>query len=621
MAEVEQRRSKRSPATRRIAFFSSAIALFMAGLIVRLGYLQITTSSQYSAEVVVQGNEHIPIPAPRGKILDVDGRVLATNVPDFSVVYIRRNTAEAAAVARRLSGVLGMNAQTLYNLMKNYEPWSGYVTLKQDATALEVSYIEEHRVGLPGIILMVTPQRVYPMGAVAAHELGYIGPIQQGQTQYQNNPAYNPAIDQVGQAGLEEEYERYLHGRDGDTLIPIGPSGTPTSDGTLYKAPVPGDNLVLNMNAQLERIAERDLYNRIQYLIRTGNPNVDSGTIVVLNVHTGAVLAMASYPSYNPNWWVGGISNADYQKYLSNDAGFNRAISGTYMPGSTEKMLTALAALTNHEISPNMMVDDRGGLQVGNYWMSNWNQSGFGTIGLETAIEVSDDTYFYQVGLDMGHYNENNPPQNIAAWLAGPRLRALQQINALGKQFGLTAPTGIDLPGEQAGYIAMDQPGTLYELAGAAIGQQEAYTTIGLATYIATIANGGYRYQPEMVHEITSPSGRVIKVFKPHLIDRLDVSPQYLHIIQQGLELATHGSEGTGTLFFGNDPVNVAGKTGTAETSIAADNNSVFVGYAPYNHPQIAVAAIIPNTVGEGFMGAAPLSQQVIDAYFAMQHK
>ncbi|KUO94659.1 peptidoglycan D,D-transpeptidase FtsI family protein [Ferroacidibacillus organovorans] len=609
-------------ARRRIAGIYTFIVLGSALLILRLGYLQIAMASQFTSDVKSQNFDAITIPAPRGQILDRQGAVLATNQPVFRIIYIRypNDNAKIASVAKRLAYPLGQSEAALIKEMTQANAWNAYATLVRQATPLEISYVEEHKQSLPGIEIIQTPERAYPMGSFAAHVIGYTGAIPANQAQAYQAQGYTPSA-QVGLSGLEQQYESVLRGQDGVKRIPVNPAGVPLPGGTISQAPKTGDNLVLNLDGPLEKVAEQALVSRIAYLRGLGEKNVHSGAIVVMNVHTGAVLAMASYPTYNPNWWIGGISSAHYQSYLNGNAGFNRAISGLYMPGSTQKMLTALVALQNHSISPNLIVNDTGGLQIGTYYMRSWNQAGFGPIGLDEALEVSDDTYFYQVGLDMGHYNVNNPPANINAWLNGPRVAALRSIDTMGKQFGLTSPTGVDLPGEATGYVTYANPPTLYDLPAAAIGQEESYSPIGLATYIAAIANGGYRLQPEIVHEITSPTGRVLKVIKPHVIDKVKVNPAYLKIIQKGLEMATHGTLGTATYFFGSDPVNVAGKTGTAESGIPGRNNSVFVGYAPYNNPQIAIAAVIPNVTGEGFRAAAPMSQQVIDAYFKQMAK
>ncbi|PWI58086.1 penicillin-binding transpeptidase domain-containing protein [Sulfoacidibacillus thermotolerans] len=615
----EERPVKRH-APRRIQGMFLATVLASAALLVRLGYMQITENQLFQSQVSVQNYDTIPIPGPRGWIYDSEGNVLAADKADFNIVFIRypNDLASASLIAKRLSPVLNIKASTLLYDMTTAKPGFATVTLVQNATPVELAYVAEHRNSLPGITMITTPVRVYPDGYLAAHEIGYIGPIPSQDVAQYEKQGYNPS-SLVGLAGLEEQYQSVLRGKAGAEKIPVDPAGVPLSGGTIRLPAKAGDNLVLNLDGQLEQVAEQALIHRIQFLRSIGETNVDSGTIVVMNVHTGAVLAMASYPSYKPEWWIGGISPQHYQDFLQNDAGLNRAVSGLYMPGSTEKPLTAFAALMNHEMSPTLKVDDTGGLQIGTYYMRNWNQAGFGVIGLREALEVSDDTYFYQVGLDMGHFNVNNPPQNIEGWLTGPRVAALKQIDAMGKEFGLTSPTGIDLPDEATGYVTIANPPTLYDLPAAAIGQEEAYSTIGLATYVAAIANGGYRYQPEVVHEITSPSGKVIKVIQPHVIDKVNVNPYYLQLIKQGMELATHGTLGTATYFFGNDPINVAAKTGTAESGIPGRNNSVFIGFAPYNNPQIAVAAVIPNVTGEGFRAAAPMSKTVIDAYFAEQ--
>lgn len=605
---------------RRIQGMFLATVLASGALLVRLGYMQITENQLFQSQVSTQNYDTIPIPGPRGWIYDSEGNVLAADKADFNIVFIRypNDLASASLIAKRLSPVLKTPANTLLYDMTTSKPGFATVTLVQNASPVELAYVAEHRNSLPGVTMITTPVRVYPKGYEAAHEIGYIGPIPQQDAAQYASEGYDPN-SLVGLSGLEEQYQSVLRGKAGAEKIPVDPAGVPLAGGTIHLPAHAGDNIVLNLDGPLEKVAEKALIDRINYLHTLGEPNVYSGTIVVLNVHTGAVLAMASYPTYKPEWWMGGISPQHYQEYLQNDAGLNTAVSGLYMPGSCEKPLTAFAALMNHEISPTLKVDDTGGLQIGTYYMKNWNQAGFGVIGLREALEVSDDTYFYQVGLDMGHFNVNNPPQNMESWLTGPRVAALKQISSMGKQFGLTSPTGIDLPDEATGYVTIANPPTLYDLPAAAIGQEEAYSTIGLATYVAAIANGGYRYQPEMVHEITSSTGHVVKVYQPHLIDKVDVDQKYINLIKQGMELATHGSLGTATYFFGNDPINVAAKTGTAESGIPGRNNSVFIGFAPYNNPEIAVAAVIPNVTGEGFRAATPMAKTVIDAYFAQQ--
>ncbi len=602
----------------RIQMTFYAIMVGGVTLILRLGYLQVSQAQQFQNDIATQNYYSLALAPARGWIYDREGNVLASDVPVFPITYIRypNDSSSAQKVAKKLAPVLGMSQSHLLYLMLNDNSWQAAVTLVNQATPTQISYIAEHRNSLPGILMMTVPQRQYPQGMLAAHEVGFIGPIPaNSSTVYQSAGVPNNAL--VGLSGLEQAYQNVLMGHYGEEKIPITPGGVPLNQAMVNVPAKPGDNLVLNLEGPLQKVAEQALAQRIAFLRGLGEKNVHSGTIVVMNAHTGAVLAMASYPTFNPNWWIGPISNTHYQQYLANNADVNRAISGLYMPGSTEKMLTAMAALIHHEITPSLLVNDQGGLQIGSYYMHNWNQGGFGWVGLKEALEVSDDTYFYQVGLDMGHFNTNNPPANINAWLTGNRVKALNQINQLGKSFGLTTDTGIDLPGEEPGYVTNANPPTLYDLPAAAIGQEEAYSTIGLATYIAAIGNGGVRYQPQLVHEIITSTGKVIKVMKPHVMDKVPVSQNYLKIIQQGLELATHGSLGTATYYFGQDPVNVAGKTGTAESGIPGRNNSVFAGYAPYNNPQIAVAAVIPNVTGEGFRAAAPMAQQVIDYYFA----
>ncbi|KYP82047.1 peptidoglycan D,D-transpeptidase FtsI family protein [Ferroacidibacillus organovorans] len=597
---------RRRPVEARLAFAFTTVFLSMSLLIVRLGYLQIKTSSQFVAQEHTNEYDTYAVPAPRGWIYDRNHVLLAADKPTFTVVYTRLATPlqNTNAIAKRLAPAFGESVKNLLQAMNAYNYANPQVTILQNASPRAVSYVEEHENSLIGVRVITTPLRYYPYGALADHVVGYIGPIPPNNAM----PQYSkyPANALVGLDGIEQQYDSLLQGVPGVMRVQVNAANVPMKELGMYPAPMPGDNLVLNIDGHLQNVLQQALQTQVASLRSQGYSWVDSGVAVAMNPQTGAVLAMGSYPDYNPQWFVGGISNQHYAQYQN--AALNMAVSGLFMPGSTEKPLTLMDALNLGAIKPTTTVWDPGYLLVGNTVLHEWVPGGFGMVTVPEALEYSSDVFLYQTGLWMGHYP---PSYNINTWMTGERVKAFNQLASFGKYFGLTSPTQIDLPNERVGYF--HDNGYLSDLAYMAIGQDQVYSAIGLAQYVSAIATGK-RMKPEVLHQILSPTGEVIKTIQPVVLNKVPVSPANLSMIRQGMHWVTTKRMGTSWSVFLGDPYSVAGKTGTAQTGVVGHDIALFIGWAPYKNPKIAVAVIVPGA-GEGYLSSGSVARKLIDAY------
>ncbi len=595
----------------RLVFLVLSVFLSMSVLILRLGYLQVKTGGQFIQASKLNEYDTLTVPAPRGWIYDRYHNLLAADKPTFNIVYTKLDSSvqNNADIAARLAGPFGMSKAAILKEMPVNTVYSNpQVTILQNASPRAVSYVEEHASNLPGVSVITTPIRFYPDAALAGHVLGYIGAIPPSETSYYTNLKYPPNA-QVGLDGIEAQYDQLLQGKPGLMRVEVNSANVPIKNLGLYPPATPGDNLVLNIDGYLQGVLQKALVTQIQSLHSEGYYWIHTAMAVAMDPNTGAVLALDSYPYYNPQWFVGGISSAYYKEYQTQDAAYNQAISGTFMPGSTEKPLTLMYALTKGVINQNTTVYDPGYLMVGNTQLNEWVPWGFGTVTVPQAIEESSDVYLYQVGLWLGHY----PPAsgNINQWMNGPRVQAFKGLEKYASNFGLTSPTGIDLPGEATGFF--HDNGYLSDLAYMAIGQDQAYTAIGLAQYVSSIATGN-RMKPEVLHEVLAPDGKVLKVIKPVVLNKIPVSQSDLNLIREGMLWVTQLRNGTAWSVFLGNPYQVAGKTGTAQTGIKGRDIASFIGYAPFDHPKIAVAVIVPGA-GEGYLSAGPIARKIIDAY------
>lgn len=401
----------------------------------------------------------------------------------------------------------------------------------------------------------------------------------------------------IGRAGLEYRYNSYLEGKNGSRHVEVDATGQPVR--YFNGDPViSGYNVRLTLDARLQEVAERAVEEQVA-ILKAGKVNPTGASVVALDPNSGAVLAMVSWPSFDPNLFSRGITSAEWNAILNNPNHplENRPITAMYPPGSTFKVITAAAGLEATVLDPAEKIFDSG-----KHWLipkRNAQGEAFGWINFAEAMEKSDNVYFYEIGRRLG----------------------IDKLAAMSRAFGLGEKTGIDLAGESDGNVAseeykkkvFDEDWYLGETFDAAIGQSYMLTTpLQMAMVYAAIANGGTRYQPYLVSRVDNLDGTPNKVFTPVKTGTLPISQANLSTIQDSLRRVM-GKDGTGGFLFEKYPVSVAGKSGTAETN--GLDNGWFVAYAPYEKPEIVVLVMFEHS-GFGSDSAAPVTKKILDAYF-----
>jgi penicillin-binding protein 2 len=624
----------------RLTVLAVVIVCLFAALFARLWFLQVINEPK--AQAAAQGNSVrlIYTPAPRGRILDRNGTVLVDNMVS-EVVTISRVTAKAEPdVVSRLSLLLGASNDDLLQRLNDarYSPYVP-VPLAVDVKAPIVIYLREHQLEFPGVTVEAVAERFYPYGSLAANVLGYVSQISgQELTPSRKRQGYQ-ADDQIGKAGVEAAYEDALRGRPGLTKLQVDSKGRVL--GVLASQPsVQGHDVWLSLDLNVQKLAEESLAQglaaaRLNSDRGAGGPGkpfaAPGGAVVVLNPQNGAVLALASNPTYNPQDFTGGISRAKFAQYVNDSAHplNDRTIQGLYAPGSTFKLATAIAGREGGIVSPAQYFNDRGFLQVGKLTcnarfqvagcFTNDNHQSFGQVNLTRAITVSSDAYFYQIGAtfwnDRSKYGVDGL-QNVA------------------RQLGFGSPTGIPLPNEASGRIP-DEASRAKEHAqypkiftegnwftgdnvNTSIGQGEvAVTPLQLANAYATFANGGTLWTPQVAIKITDQQGKLIQQIATSSKGHVAMQPEWRDAVLAGLQGVVGSGEGTAHVAFSGFPLNqypVAGKTGTAQVQ-GKDPTSVFSSFAPANNPQFVVTAVMEES-GYGADAAAPVVRRIYDGLF-----
>lgn len=494
-------------------------------------------------------------------------------------------------------------------------------TIAKDISQKSVAKIGEEKYKIYGISIVSVPKRYYPNGNLLSHTIGYVSKISSTEYEKRKEEGYN-VNSVIGKAGIEQSFEKYLRGNDGvikeetDTLGNIS-SQTETTEAKS------GDNVTLTIDYRLQKVAEESLLSTINglqngTLVGKKFSDANAGAVVVLDVDSGEVLASASYPTYDINSLIGGISLKDWNALQNNSLHpmLNRVVSGTYSPGSTFKMLVGMAGLMNGKITVDEKYYDPGIYPYGYHpkcWLYTDRHMTHGWINIEGAIKGSCNCYFYEVGRRIG----------------------ISEIVKYAKLFGLGQKTGIELSGEAAGTIAgaddksedgLKSPWYLGDTLSAAIGQSgSSYTPIQLANYIATIANGGKLNKVSLIKSVdnevagTSESLADINKYTSEYTGvnfeekDLNINSEYIDAIKKGMLSVTSETGGTSYIVFKNSDIQVAGKTGTAQVP-NGNNNGIFVGFAPYDNPKIAVVAVIEHG-GEGTY-TANVVKPIMEEYF-----
>jgi penicillin-binding protein 2 len=585
------------------------VFLLLSGLLLRLSYLQLTEGQSFRIHANESHLDEMPISAPRGFIYDRNMNLLVSDTQSYTLMYSGTSSDKKDLKLIQLAN----NIHTVIPKLDRNEIMdrltdSMSVTHRVYAglTEQQVSYIREHQRDFEGCNIIIEPQRHYDKGDLAGHVIGYLNSIPPKKADYFKKQGYQPDT-KVGWAGVEMQYESYLHGTDGKIKVQVDSQYHVINNYGMDPPPVKGDDLVLNIDSGLQQTMQDVLKNQVELLKMKGKPAKEAAA-VAMNPYTGEVLGMASYPNFNPQWLIDGVNkHADEFEASQN----NYALQAAFPPGSTQKPLTAMAALQDRVIDPWTSIHDSGSFSWDNWTWKDWTTAGHGTVNVTRALEVSCDTFFY----------------NLAYWYAkgsdGPKAHkyVMDRLRFYEAAFGLGPDgTGIDLPYEAENHLFDNgNPG---DLLFASMGQDEAYSPIALAQYVSTIANGGKRMEPHVVKQILDPQGHVVQEIQPKVLNTVPVSAENIRIVQQGMKQVVSSPEGTGYSIFRGANYTVAGKTGTAEVGTIPNNNdtSVWIGYAPADHPQIALSIVVP-VGGHSSDSIGPIARKIYDYYFNQMAK
>ena len=509
-----------------------------------------------------------------------------------------------------------------YAIVQNGYSSTKALKIASDIPREAVAEFSENGDKFPGINIVVQPQREYPKGSLASHILGYASQI--SSDEYETRKDTYDQNDIIGKTGIEYVFEEYLRGKNGTKQIDMAVDGTITAEYISEEA-IAGADVVLTIDSNLQQITENALAANIQKIASGGFGQVydaKAGSCVVMNVNTGEILAMANYPNYTPSEFVGGISNENWAKYRDNEAKplVDRAIQNSYSPGSTFKMITAIAGLESGVINLNTTINDVG--QYKKYrdyqpkcWIFSDYGRGHGWLNVSGAIEKSCNYFFYETADRMG----------------------IDNLVKYAKYFGLGGKTGIELPGETSGVLSSKEtkqklypnevwgPGDTLQ---SAIGQlYNEFSPVQMARYISMLANGGHKIDVSIIKTIrkadgTEASRDEINQFvnaklglQEEESEDLQINQNYLNAILEGMKSVTTDTEGTAYVRFKDFNISVGGKTGSAE----APNNQVhawFVGFAPFENPEIAIVVMVENG-GHGNY-TAEVVRDIMAEYFGM---
>jgi len=579
-------------------FFWLFISLILVLLWARTGFLTLIKGEYYKAVAKENRLRVSYIKAPRGKIFDKFGNVLVYNVPSLDLILDIRGSENDLNLSgeefEELKKIFPERVEEINDNLKNAVKEDKLILLLKGIDQKEALKVIENYDKLPRIQVNKTAIRDYADGLIFSDILGYEGKIK--KEEMEENSDYL-LTDSIGKKGLEKYYEKYLRGKMGKTNVEVDSKGHVVRElGT--EEPQPGSDLVLNIDSQLQK----KLFDSLSAILE--KEELKSGAAVALDPRNGAVLAMVSLPSFDNNLFARGISTDEYAQ-LANDEDkpmFNRAISGEYAPGSTFKPVMASAALTEGVIDENTQIESRGGISVGGWFFGDWKAHGFTDV--KRAIAVSSDVFFYSVGGGYGSI----------------RGIGIDNIKKYASLFGYGETSGIDIPNEANGFLPTEKwkedtlgerwyIGNTYH---ASIGQGYITATpLQVANSIAAVANGGTLYQPRLVSQIKNGEETIYN--KAEIIRDNFISPRILKIVREGMRETV--TDGTATSL--NDlPVEVAGKTGTAQYGGDGKTHGWFVSFAPYNNPEIAMAVLVEGQSDEDY-NAVPVTKEVYNWYFS----
>ncbi len=660
----------------RLLVLGVLVISLMGTMLARLYYLQVMEGAEYRAAAVNNTVREVVEPAVRGLVVDQAGRPLVSNRTSLVLTVDRQTLSRekdgGAAIVARLAEILDLPEEKISERLKTCGSegaspppvcWNGSpyqpIPVASDVKAQTALTIMEKRSDFPGVTAKLTAIREYPapFNVNAAHILGYLGPVTEEQLAAQGSTDAWDRLrrtDVVGRSGVEDYYDAQLRGKPGVTTLAVDTAGRVT--GTLEeKPPQSGDYLVSTIDAHLQSVVEKELVAAVQRAQRQGYPG-DSAAAVVLDVRNGNVLAMASYPTYDPEIWVGGVTQKQFQALMESDSLASNTIQGLFAPGSTYKVVsTAAAGREGYTLYGDYDCPNK--VKLGTQTFRNYESAGYGRISLARALEVSRNTVFYNIANRMwqtagGNDANRNSPDPIAE---------------TAEMFGFGSRTGIDLPGESGGRIsgrdfkarnweakkdtwcknavegypvtrktdpkladyfaAIDKENCADgfrwregDALNAAIGQGDTVVTpLQMAVAYAAIANGGTVYEPRVVKAIVDSQGRTVERFEPEVKSTLDVPESTINFIRRTLPgVTTDGSGEDPFIGFPLAQIPVASKTGSAQVTGDKVSTSWFASYAPANKPRYAVVMMVTQG-GTGSKTSGPGVRKIYEALFGVK--
>jgi penicillin-binding protein 2 len=596
----------------RVAIIGGIALVAFAIIFFRLWFLQVLSGDKYLAEANDNRVREIKVQAPRGEIVDREGRVLVRNRVGYAVkvtpASLPEDLAERREMYERLGRVLGMRPRRIERRVEKQLRALPFATatVKTDVQEELFAYLLERQERFRGVTIERVFLREYPHREIGAHLFGTVGEVTQEQLDGERYRGVDLG-DRVGQSGVEAEYDRFLRGKNGATRVQVDALGNLSRE-LRTRQPQQGRQLRLSVDLDVQRVGQEALAS-----------GTGAGAFAVMDVRNGEMIALGSQPSFDPNIFAKAVELSDYRRLQSEEYGkplFNRAIQGGYPTGSTFKLITATAALESGLITPATVLYDGGSITIGDIVFKNAGGASYGALALPLALTVSSDVFFYQLGRDMDGRGDGLALQRWAGRL------------------GIGRRTGIDLPAEEPGRLPRpkwrnrlfkkkltDRPWSVGDNVNLSVGQGDlAANPLQMAVAYATIANGGRVLRPRLGMRIEDSAGRALQQLDAPTARRLKIDPSFRYAILEGLRGAASAGGGTSTEVFAGFPIPVAGKTGTAEKGLGRADQSWYVALAPYPDPKYVVA-VTDEAGGFGAETAAPMARRILAELFDVGEK
>ena len=589
--------------SRRALMLGAGQGALLSALVGRMYYLQVLESERYATLADENRINFRLLPPPRGSIIDREGRAMADNQQNYRVVIIPEQAGDVEHTLNLLSLIVPLSAGERRRIRREVKRKRAFVpiTVRENLEWAEVARIEVNTPDLPGVLIDVGQSRNYTYGPETAHVLGYVAPV--SEKELTGDPLLELPGFRIGKAGVERVYDLALRGAGGSSQVEVNALGRVIRELDRQEGQ-PGAEVRLTIDLKLQRFITERLGDL-------------SASVVVVDVHTGEVLSLVSTPSFDPNAFNTGLSQAEWESLVSNPKAplTNKAITGQYAPGSTFKMSVALAALEKGAVTPDTQIFCGGSTKLGNSEFHCWKHGGHGTLDMQGALEQSCDVYFYEIARRTG----------------------IDRIGVMARRLGLGSPLGLDLPGEKSGLIpsndwklgAIGSPWQLGETLIAGIGQGYILTTpLQLAIMTARIANGGRAVTPRMT--VDNVQDDSVTPFPKVEAESLGIIPEHLDQVRRGMFRVVN--EPTGTAFrarITDEKHRMAGKSGTVqvrritkaerETGVVKNkdlpwkerDHALFVAFAPYDNPRFAVSVVVEHG-GGGSSVAAPIARDAL---------